>query len=95
MSAITLPSLLFFKTVYVILINFSLAEVDYSQSSQPFTTTFDSESTGSMICVDFNIMDDDLVEGPEVFRLILNTDDDFPVVDPGIANVTINDNDGK
>ena len=69
--------------------------IDYLQLSQPFTVTFNGETAGSPRCVDFNIMDDDLVEGPELFMILLNTDDEFSVLDPGIAMVTINDNDCK
>ena len=44
--------------------------------------------------MEVNIIDDDLVEGPEMFRLILNTDE-FSIPDVDTTTVTINDNDGK
>lgn len=55
----------------------------------------DAESTGSQICVDIVIFDDDVTEGTERFSLFLGSGDEFVVLDPGSADVVINDNDGK
>ena len=71
------------------------AGTDYSSSSEPFTVAFNGETAGSPRCAEVTIIDDVLVEGPESFQISLSTDDDFTVVDPGMAIVTINDNDRK
>ena len=75
------------------------AEVDYSPDPQSLSFTINcapimDTSGGDTLCVEVNIIDDGLVEGPETFRLILNTDElSVPEVDS--TTVTINDNDGK
>ena len=57
---------------------------------------FEIESTGSPLCVNTTIVDDDVVEGQEMFQLVLNTSSDFIVfTETRVANVTILDNDSK
>ena len=70
------------------------AEVDYSPVPQSLSFTINCAPGGDALCVEVNITDDDLVEGPEMFRLILITDD-FSIPDVDTTTVTINDNDGK
>ena len=60
-------------------------------SSVSADLTFD-EST-SRACVDIPIVDDQIVENPEVFRVVVDGDDPDVVFDPPSSTVTIIDND--
>lgn len=46
-------------------------------------------------CVNFTVEDDGLLEGPELFQVVLSRAPDFIDLDPSRANITIVDNDGK
>ena len=70
------------------------APMDYIQVST--IITIESETTGSPICVDATIIDDDVVEREEIFQLILSSmGDEVVLAEPRVANVTILDNDSK
>ena len=65
--------------------------VDYTSVS--FELTFDSDTMS--ICRRVPIMDDQLDEGDEMFRVTLTTDDPDTSLDPEDAMVTIVDDDSE
>ena len=69
--------------------NSATSPVDFSSISADLT--FD-EST-SRACADIPIVDDQIVEIPEVFRIVIDGDDPDVVFDPPRSTVTVIDND--
>ena len=51
------------------------------------------ESPGGLISL--NPFEDVIVEGNEMYQVVLDSLSDFVVVDPSVTTVTILDNDGK
>ena len=79
---------------------FYILSADMSRSdaadywNQQTTTQFESESTE--VCVRMEVIDDTLIEDIEFYQISLTSDDSAEVVQElSVANVFIEDNDGK
>ena len=71
--------------------SFTTAELDYIGA--PFNVTFMEASTQSVVV---SVVDDDLVERPEVIQLLLTTlTPSVMPTDPNSAQIEITDDDGK
>ena len=92
-------------SVFVTLILKNGTATGIFSTSQPATITEDYSGTSPMtlefsssvvsITVPVTIVDDDIVENPETFSVVLTTADTDVFLQPDMAIVTINDNDSE